>query len=331
MTLLASDQAGLGSTTTDVNLVNAWGLAYGPSTDFWVANQGTATATAYDGQGHPPVPALVVSVPPVAGAALRGPTGLVYNGSTGFGGDTFIFASLDGSLSGWSAGAAAIRRVDHSAAQAVYTGLALGGSGATTYLYAANFNGGTIEVFDSSYAAVSLGTGAWLDPSLPAGYSPFNVQVLAGKLYVTYAKHDPPSLRETAGAGLGVVDVFNLDGTFSRRVAAGGMLNAPWGLALAPAAFGPYSNALLVGNFGDGHITAFDATTGTQLGQLSGPMGTALVVDGLWGLTFGNDGSAGKSNQLYVAAGPQYQAHGMFGTISYGSTGTGGGTGGGGY
>lgn len=334
LTLLVADQAAAGATTVDPKLVNPWGLAYGPTTDFWVADQGTATTTVYDGLGHPPAVPVVVADPAVAGAPLGGPTGVVFNPTTGFAGDEFILASLDGCLSGWSAtaGTTAVRRVDHSGAAAVYTGLALGTSGTATYLFAANFNGGAIEVFDSAYAPVNLGATAWVDPALPAGYAPFNVQVLAGKLYVTYAKHDPPALRETAGAGLGVVDVFNLDGSFVRRVAAGGMLNAPWGLALAPATFGPFSGALLVGNFGDGRITAFDAAAGAQLGQLSGAGGAPLVISGLWGMAFGNDASAGKSTQLYVAAGPQAQAHGLFGSISYGSVGTGGGgTGGGGY
>ncbi|HEX9009840.1 MAG TPA: TIGR03118 family protein [Holophagaceae bacterium] len=333
LTVLVADQAGMGATTTDPKLVNPWGLAYGPATAFWVADQGTATATVYDGLGHPPVPALVVADPALAGATMGGPTGMVFNGSAGFLGDEFILASLDGTLGGWSssAGATAVRRVNNAGAQAVYTGLALGTSGTATYLYAANFNGGSIDVFDTAYAPVNLGAGAWVDPTLPAGYAPFNVQLLAGKLYVTYAKHDPPAMRETVGAGLGVVDVFNTDGSFVRRVAAGGVLNAPWGLALAPAGFGPFGGALLVGNFGDGRITAFDAGTGAQLGQLSGAGGAPLVISGLWGMVFGNDASAGKSTQLYVAAGPSAQAHGLFGTVSYGSVSTGGGTGGGGY
>ena len=330
-TVLVADQASAGATTVDPNLVNPWGLAYGPTTNFWVADQATATTTVYDGLGHLLAPPVVVSVPPATGASLGGPTGIVFSGTTGFAGDRFILAALDGSLSGWSTGTTAVRRVDHSGTAAVYTGLAIGTNGTATYLFAANFNGGAIEVFDSTYAPVDLGAAAWVDPALPIGYAPFNVQVLAGKLYVTYAKHDPPAMRETTGAGLGVVDLFNLDGSFVRRVASGGLLNAPWGLALAPATFGTFSGALLVGNFGDGRITAFDATTGTQLGQLSGATGAPLAISGLWGMTFGNDGSAGKSNQLYVAAGPQAQAHGVFGIISYGSAGTGGGTGGGGY
>lgn len=330
VTSLVTDQATT-SATTDANLVNPWGLAYGPTTRFWVANQGTATATVYDGLGQMLATPLVVSDPLAAGRAVGGPTGMVFNASTGFQGDIFIMASLDGCISGWSAGTAVTRRVDHSASGAIYTGLAQGITASATYLYAANLAGGTIDVFDAAYAPVTLPAGALVDPALPAGYSPYNVQVLAGKLYVTYAQYTAGNPRETTGAGLGVVSVFNLDGTFVQRLATGGSLNAPWGLALAPASFGPFGGALLVGNFGDGRITAYNAATGALMGQLMGPAGTPISVSGLWGLAFGNDASAGKSTQLYLAAGPQGQTHGLFATISYGSSGTGGGTGGGPY
>lgn len=329
ITSLVSDQASAAAVTTDANLVNPWGLAYGPATDFWVANQATATATAYDGLGRMPATPLVVSNPSLPGHTMGGPTGVVYNGSAGFMGDQFILASLDGCLCGWSAGTATTRRVDRSAASAVYTGLAIGTNGASTYLYAANFTGGTIDVFDSAYAPVSLGASAWVDPALPSDFAPFNVQALGGRLYVTYARRAPAAVRETTGAGLGYVSLFNFDGSFVRRVASTGTLNAPWGLALAPATFGPVGGALLVGNFGDGRITAFNAATGTPLGQLSDAGGAPLAVSGLWGLAFGNDASAGKSTQLYVTAGPQGETHGLFATISYGAPGgTGGGTGG---
>lgn len=326
---LVSDQATAGAATTDANLVNPWGVAYGPTTDFWVANQGTATTTVYDGLGHTPTIPITVSNPAVPGHVMGGPTGVVFNGSTAFLGDEFLLASLDGCICGWSAGTVTTRRVDSSATAAVYTGLATGTVGTTSYLYTANFTAGTIDVFDGSFASVNLGAGALVDPALPAGFSPFNVQVLAGKLYVTYAMRTGTALRETAGAGLGHVSVFNLDGSFVRRVGTGGALNAPWGLALAPASFGPYGGALLVGNFGDGHITAFDATTGASLGQIYGDGNAPLVVPGLWAMTFGNDANAGYSSQLYVTAGPQSEAHGLFATISFGAPGTGGGAGGG--
>jgi uncharacterized protein (TIGR03118 family) len=332
VTKLVADQAAAGAAITDANLVNPWGLAYGPSTDFWVANQGTATTTVCDGLGHPPVPPIVVSDPSVSGAVEGGPTGAVFNGSaTAFLGDEFIFASLDGSISGWSAGVATTRRVDNSASHAIYTGLATGTSGTATYLFAANLNAGTIDVFDSSYAPVNLGASALVDPTLPAGFSPYNVQVLAGKLYVTYAQHAAAALRETPGPGLGYVSLFNLDGSFVRRIASAGSLNAPWGLALAPASFGPFGSMLLVGNFGDGHINAYDATTGALKGTLADAGGTPFTLTGLWALTFGNDASAGKSGQLYLTSGPQAETHGLFATISYGAPNTGGTGGGLGY
>jgi uncharacterized protein (TIGR03118 family) len=167
-----------------------------------------------------------------------------------------------------------------------------------------------------------------MDPTLPTGFSPYNVSVLGGQLYVTYAKKDPAALRETTGAGLGYVSLFGLDGTFVRRVASAGSLNAPWGLAMAPASFGTFAGALLVGNFGDGRITAFNATTGAMLGQLSDVNSAPLAISGLWGMTFGNGASAGYSNQLYVTAGPQAETHGLFATISYGPPSGSGGTGG---
>jgi uncharacterized protein (TIGR03118 family) len=306
-------------------------MAYGPTTDFWVSNQASATSTVYDGLGVMPTTPIVVAVPLVTGHALAGPTGLVFNGTTGFLGDEFLVATLDGCICGWSAGVTMTRRVDNSTAGATYTGLATGTNGTASFLFAANLSAGTVDVFDATFAPVSLGATAFVDPTLPAGYSPYNVQALGGKLYVTYAKHDPAALRETTGAGLGYVSLFNFDGSFVRRVASGGSLNAPWGVALAPATFGTFANALLVGNFGDGHITAFDATTGTMLGQLSDANNAPLTISGLWGMTFGNDASAGKSTQLYVTAGPQAETHGLFATISYGAIGTGGGGTGTGY
>ncbi len=335
LTHLVSDQAVAGAATTDTNLVNPWGIAYGPTTYFWLANQGTATTTVYDGLGNKPTVPIVVSTPSIVGHVMGGPTGVVFNGSAGFSGDEFILASLDGCLCGWSAGTTTTRRVDSSASGALYTGLATATVGTSSYLYVANFTAGTVDVFDGTYAPVSLGASALVDPTLPAGYSPYNVQVLGNKLYVTYAKRTPPAMRETTGAGLGYVSVFNLDGSFVSRVASGGSLNAPWGIALAPANFGPFSGALLVGNFGDGRITAFNATTGAELGQLKGPNNLPITISGLWGLTFGNGGSAGATNNLYVTAGSQAETHGLFAVINYGTAGvgtggTGGGTGGGG-
>lgn len=330
VTPLVADQASAAAATTDPNLVNPWGLAYGPTTDFWVSNQATSTTTVYDGLGQRLATPFVVAIPPMAGHAMVGPTGVVFNGSANFLGDQFMVATLDGCICGWSTGTSMTRRVDNSGT-AIYTGLATGTSGTASYLFAANLSSGAVDVFDGAYAPVSLGASAFVDPTLPSGFSAYNVQVLAGKLYVTYAKHTPAALRETPGPGLGYVSLFNLDGTFVRRVASAGALNAPWGLALAPSTFGIFPGALLVGNFGDGHITALDATTGATLGQLTDASAAPLAINGLWGLAFGNDAAAGKSNQLYVTAGPQAETHGLFAVISYGVVSTGGGTTGTGY
>jgi len=322
-----ADQASAGVPHLDASLVNPWGIAYGPATDFWVSDQGSGKSTAYDGLGNPPVPPILVTVPAAPGSAVAGPTGVVFNATAGFTGDEFIFATLDGTLAGWRAGTAAATRVNNFAANASYTGLATGSVGAVNYLYAANFTGRTIDVFDTNYAPVNLGANALVDPALPAGFYPFGIQNLGGKLYVTYAERIPPSGHSTAGAGLGYVNVFNPDGTMVGRFAGGGPLNAPWGVAMAPAGFGPFGGALLVGNFGDGHITAYNAASGALLGQLSDANGVPLAISGLWGLAFGNGLSAGSASQLYFAAGTQAETHGVFGTISVGQPAVSGGNG----
>jgi len=324
VTKYVSDQASV-ATRQDANLVNAWGLAYGPATGFWVANQGSKTSTVVDGFGVAPVPAVNITIP-----SAVGPSGVVYNGTADFSADRFIFAALDGTISGWSTGAAAVVRKDNSASGAIYTGLALASVSTTNYLYATNFAAGTIDVLDGSYATANLGATAFQDSTLPAGYYPFNIQKLGTKLYVTYAQRNA-SNRSVAGAGLGYVNAFNPDGSFVGRLISQGALNAPWGLAMAPAGFGSFGGTLLVGNFGDGRINAYDATTGAAMGQLTGAAAAPIAVDGLWGITFGNGASAGYANQLYFAAGPGAETHGLFGTISFGAPGTPGGGGGGGY
>jgi uncharacterized protein (TIGR03118 family) len=200
-------------------------------------------------------------------------------------------------------------KVDNSASAASYTGLAVAGS----FLYAANFAQGRIDVFDSSFAATTL-PGGFTDPNLPAGYSPFNIQNLGGQLYVTYAQIANGD--EVKGAGLGFVDVFDTNGSLVRRLATGGTLNAPWGLALAPSDFGEFSNALLVGNFGDGLINAFNPATGLLLGHLADALNSPIAIDGLWGIGFGNDGNAGPHNALFFAAGIEDEAHGLFGSLT---------------
>jgi uncharacterized protein (TIGR03118 family) len=197
----------------------------------------------------------------------------------------------------------------------VYKGSAFATFGGNSYLYAANFETGTIDVLKGTAAAPNL-SGSFTDPNLPAGFAPFNVQNLGGRLYVTYAKQDPNSNDELAGAGLGFVDAFDLNGNLIARIAGGGPLNAPWGLAIAPSSFGALADALLVGNFGDGTINAYDLATDALLGPLLGESGQALVIDGLWGLAVGNGGGAGSASALYFSAGPDGEKHGLFGVLT---------------
>jgi uncharacterized protein (TIGR03118 family) len=301
----------------DPNLVNPWGLAYGPHTYFWVANNGSGTSTVYDGSGAPmPTPPLVVSVPPATGGGQGSPTGVVFNGTGDFDGDSFIFASLDGTISGWAVGASATLRADSSASGAVYTGLAIGTVGSGDYLYAANFAAGTVDVLDANYAPANLGSNAFMDPTLPAGYSPFGLQSLGGLLYVAYAQHVSPSKLGTAGNGFGYIDAFNMDGSFAKRLVSRGWLNAPWGMALSTPGSAGFGNALLVGNFGDGHISSYDPGTGASFGQLADANGAPIAIDGLWGLAFGNGANAGSAALLYFTAGPQGGTHGLFGAFS---------------
>jgi uncharacterized protein (TIGR03118 family) len=317
---LVSDQAGVAA-HTDPNLVNGWGISEGPATPWWVANQGTDSSTLYDGLGTPQ--ALIVKV-------AGGPTGTVFNGGSGFlvsNGTTdvaarFIFATLAGTIQAWPtpppAGTVTLPKVDDSASHAVFTGLAI--SPDTSTLYAADFANGQVDMFSSSWASSST-PGSFQDPYLPAGYyAPFGIQALNGEIFVTYAKQPATPGPDVHGAGLGLVDEYTLAGGFVRRVASFGGLNAPWGLAWAPATgFGHNSGELLVGNFGDGHINAYIQRSWGQWlpdGQLVGANHYPLAIDGLWGIGFGN-GSAGQpTNTLYFAAGPDGGTHGLFGSVT---------------
>jgi uncharacterized protein (TIGR03118 family) len=317
-TNLVSDIPGLAA-HADANLVNPWGVAMSSTGPIWVSNEGTDTATIYNTAGVP-LP-LVVNIPPPPGGTFAGPTGQVFNGGSGFEINPgqparFLFATLSGAISGWNPGATnAVVKVDNSGTDLAYTGLAIGNNGSGDFLYAADFGTGKIDVFDSSFAPASL-SGAFIDPTLPAGYSPFNIQNVGGSLFVMYALKDPDEPEEIPGAGLGYVSEFDTSGNFVRRLISNGPLNAPWGIALAPAGFGGFSGSLLIGNFGDGTIQAFDPVTGTHLGDLEDSPGHAIENEGLWGLTFGNGGQGGHSNVLYFTAGIDDEDHGLFGAIA---------------
>jgi uncharacterized protein (TIGR03118 family) len=313
---LVSDIAGMAD-ATDSHLVNPWGISESTGSPFWVSNQGSATATVYNGSGV--ASATVVSVPNgAASKPLTGPTGQIQNSSTGFvlangKAASFIFATQDGTISAWNTGTLSTAMVDNSAAGAVYTGLAINAAGPT--LYAANFNSGKIDVFGTSFQATTV-AGGFADPNLPAGYAPYNIWNLGGKLYVTYALQNAAKNASVPGAGNGIVDVFDTNGNLLQRIASNGPLNAPWGVAIAPAGFGAFGGALLVGNFADGAINAFNLTTGASLGALQTQSGTPIAIPGLWALIFGNGKSGGDPNTLYFSAGIQSEAHGLLGSIA---------------
>jgi uncharacterized protein (TIGR03118 family) len=316
---LVSDIAGLAA-NTDPNLKNPWGIASSPTSPFWVSDNGTGVSTLYDSNGVPQP--LVVTIPPAPGGLTGTPTGVVFNGSSDFevspgAPARFIFATEDGTISGWAPPAtSAVIKVDNGAFGAVYKGLGIGNNGSGNFLYAANFGSNAINVFNGTYAPTTL-AGSFTDPNLPAGFAPFNVQNLGGTLYVTYAKVDPTDPEEDLpGPGNGFVDQYDLNGNLIRRFVSDGVLNSPWGLAIAPSGFGKFANSLLVGNFGDGRINAFDPLTGDFLGTLREPGGNPIAIEGLWGLRVGNGGNGGDPNKIYFTAGINDENNGLFGSIA---------------
>jgi len=310
-TNLVSNIPGL-ARVTDPSLVNPWGMASSPTSPWWVSDNGTDLSTLYNGntgakQG------LVVNIPDAS------PTGLVFNNTANFllptgGKSLFIFATETGSIDAWNGAQGTNALSMASLAGAAYKGLAIGTANSASYLYAADFLQGKVQVFNSSFGTTNNLTGNFTDPSLPSGYAPFGIKNLGGKIYVTYAEQSG-GLDEVDGPGKGFVDVFDTNGNLLNRVASGGTLNAPWGLALAPSDFGDFSNDLLVGNFGDGTINAFDATTFAFEGQLLGLDGNPISIDGLWDLAFGNGANAGLKNSLFFTAGLNDEADGLVGSL----------------
>jgi uncharacterized protein (TIGR03118 family) len=307
-TNLVSNTAGVAN-TTDPQLLNPWGISLLPGQDFWIANNNSGTSTLYDNQGKKDT-GLVVTIPgathnPQGNCSPGCPTGNVSNGNGAyFGGGQFIFDTEDGLIASWTgASNTATVAFDNSASAAVYKGLA---SINSTFLLAANFNSGKIDVFDRNINLTSL-SGSFTDPNLPAGFAPHGIHVVGNQIYVAYAMQDAAKHDAQPGAGLGQVDIFDTNGNFvSTFVAAGGKLNAPWGVVATPATFGAFSNAILVGNFGDGTINAFD-TTGKFLGQLSDSSNKVLVNPGLWDMVFGGGGTSGDPGTLYLTAGGSNQ------------------------
>jgi uncharacterized protein (TIGR03118 family) len=321
---LVSDGA-VAAEHVDPNLVNPWGIAFNPNGFDWIANEATGTSTLYDGDGN--ANALVVQIPTPASDTGGNPTGIVFNGTSGFvvgkgdlsGPSRFLFATQDGVIAGWAPNVDlthAIVAVDNSMSTgAIYTGLALSTSGPGARLYAADFFNARVDVFDASFAAASLPAGAFTDPNLPAGYSPFGIQAIGDTIYVAYAKQSDERDEEEAGHGLGIVDTYDANGTLLRRFVSHGQLNAPWGMALAPAGFGRFSNAILIGNFGDGRINAYDQVSGERLGALKGADNEPIEIEGLWGIAFGNGRLNQPRNTLFFAAGINDEANGLYGRI----------------
>jgi uncharacterized protein (TIGR03118 family) len=324
VTNLVAD-TGSSAASDDASLVNGWGLSAGPTTPWWVSDNGTNLSTLYNGTGAKQ--ALTVTV-------AGGPTGTVFNGSaTDFvvtqngttGAARFLFATEAGTILGWNPAVnatTAIPGVDRSKQKAVYKGLAT----LNDRLYATDFHNDRVDVFDASFRLLPPGH-AFQDATLPKGYAPFGIQALNGRIFVTYAKQDKARHDDVAGGGLGYVDEFTRDGKLVARVASGGRTNAPpnapWGLALAPSSFGPFSGDLLVGNFGNGRISAYErGLRGDKWvfrGQLRrGDDGNLIAIDGLWAIAFGNGSAAGPTTSLYFAAGPDGEAHGLFGSITAG-------------
>jgi len=297
---------------TDPLLVNGWGLAYSPGNPFWVSDEGTGWSTLYDGMGNPQ--SLQVVIPSANGTSAGTPTGMVYNASQQFPvqgwASVFIFATLDGTISGWSPisnPTQAIIAVNNSSSNASYTGLAITSKASGNYIFAADINNNKVDIYDGNFNFVS----SFTDAALPAGYAPFGIQDINGQVYVTFAP--------TSGAAGGVVDIYTESGTFVKHLIHGSPLNQPWGVALAPSNFGPLSNTLLVSNNinNKGTINGFNATTGKFVGTVKNSAGKPIYIDQLWGIEFGGGSPAnGNTNQLFFTAGPNNNVNGLFGVIS---------------
>lgn len=295
-TNLVSDVAGLAS-HTDSHLVNPWGLSVTPSGPWWVSDEGTGVSTLYNADGS--IVPLVVTIPPASGTGKGTPTGTVYQPVPG----RFVFVTEDGTISSWMGGSAAAIQVNNSAT-ATYLGCTLAARKGATLLYVANARGG-IEAYDLNFKPVDLGSSAFVDPSLPAGFTPYNVQLAGARIYVTYN-----------GPGNGFVDAYDVNGNLKLRLESGTFLSAPWGVALAPGNFGAFSNLLLIGNVGSGRIAVFNEKTGKFAGFVESAAKTPIKAPGMWALAFGNGGAAGPANTLFFTAGIRGYAHGLFGSIT---------------
>jgi uncharacterized protein (TIGR03118 family) len=318
-TNLVADNASFGALTVDPSLVNPWGMAFGSTGNLWVANNGSGMSTVYSQAGAKQP--INVTIPSHAAGTAGVPTGVIANSSPDFvipgtgagpalGAALFIFAGEDGTISAWNANtsSSAVLVADHSADGAVYKGIAMASNAGANLLYLTNFHAGTVDVFDAGFHFVH----SFSDATIPAGFAPFGIQTINGNLYVTFAKQlAPDNHDDVAGVGNGFVDVFSPDGTFIKRFASNGTLNSPWGIAVAPSGFGTMGGNILIGNFGDGMIGAYDPNTGALVDMLRGSDGARLTIPGLWALVFGPN-----TTTLFFSSGPNEEAHGLVGTLT---------------
>jgi len=340
-TALVSDKTGVVATTTtiDANLSNPWGVAIAPGLPFWIADNNSNLSTLYSGTGAIETDSVTgsnevgIAIPASAAGVPANPTGQVYNGnggfliSTGAGQESalFIFDGEGGTIAAWASGSGALAvtayddGVANGANHAVYKGLALGTVNGSSFLYATDLHNNKVDVFDTNFAKPAGMQGKFIDPQIPAGFVPFGIVALNDQLYVSYAQQDAAKHDETTGAGLGYVDVFDFSGNFVSRLASAGVLNAPWGMAVAPAGFGSLAGDLLIGNFGDGKINIF-APNGTALATSMGPLtvtnGGTITIPGLWSLVFGNGDADKPLATLFYTAGFADQTDGVFGSIA---------------
>jgi uncharacterized protein (TIGR03118 family) len=324
-TNIISDGATVQALVTDPTLIDPWGVSVGPA--IWIDKAGNGSVAVDTAAGIVAASSLpFVTIPAAASTSAPGsPSGTVYNGNSaifdvpGSTSALFLFGTVDGTIAAWnvSSGAQAVTVVNNST-KASYTDIALDTNATGTFLLAANFKQGSVDVFDSTFAPHAL-AGSFTDPTLPTGYSPFGIHSIGGNVYVTYAQVSTTTF-ESIGAGLGYVDEFDNNGNFMTRVAGQGVLNAPWGMALAPAGFGSFGGDLLIGNFGDGVINAFDPKTFALVGSLNSSAGTPIANIGLWEIFFGqNSGQTttlGDPNTLYFAAGINGEKGGLFGSVA---------------
>jgi uncharacterized protein (TIGR03118 family) len=294
----------------DKQLINPWGLAYGPTSPFWLSDEGSGLSTLYTGAGAKQ--SLVVTIPTASGSGVGSPTGIVYNASSEFQIDTwtsaFLFATLDGTISGWSHFDPnnALVGVNNSASGAIYTGLAITSHPSGNLLYAADFWNNKVDVYNGKFQLVN----SFTDTSLPAGYAPFGIQDIGGQVYVAFAR--------TNGKTGGYIDIFDENGTFVKTLIHGKPLNQPWGIAMAPSDFGVLSSTLLISNNTNaGTINGFNPTTGAFVGTIKNSGGANIVINQLWGIEFGGGSSSnGNSNQLFYTSGPKNNLNGIFGVIN---------------